>query len=137
MECVSLREHPLLNDQVAEAFAAVLRENTTLRTLDLSFYSYPPSWYDPKHKTMCIGDQGAKAIAEALKVNTSLKTLMLGCTTQMKDKSRCRFIGEDGKQAFVEALKVNQTCTTLRVNADALRVEKSLEFSSCSSQAKS
>ena len=74
----------------AAAVAEILKSNTTVTKVDLSFNKE-------------IGDEGAKALAEALKVNTTVETLdLIGCG-----------IGDDGAAAFAEALRSNTSLMKL------------------------
>eukprot|EP00812_Abedinium_dasypus_P003266 NODE_1402_length_1151_cov_323.447080.p1 GENE.NODE_1402_length_1151_cov_323.447080~~NODE_1402_length_1151_cov_323.447080.p1 ORF type:complete len:335 (+),score=116.77 NODE_1402_length_1151_cov_323.447080:116-1006(+) len=80
-----------IGDDGAKALAAALRHNTTLTVLDLE---------DNK-----IGDGGAEALAAALQHNTTLETLLLSHNE----------IGDDGAKALAAALQHNSTLWRLEL----------------------
>ena len=81
-----------LGDAHAVALARSLKDNTTLKRLDLGMNS--------------IGTKGAKALAVLLKDDTSLTNLDLWKND----------IDDEGADALAEALKINKTLTTLVVS---------------------
>lgn len=78
-----------INDIGAITLAHALRENTTVKNLNLRFN--------------IIGDDGAQAIADMLAVNRTITHLSLESNQ----------IGDIGAQALADALKVNSTLTSI------------------------
>ena len=85
-----------IGDTGCQAFAASLRENSTLQKLLLSFNQ--------------IGDSGAQSLAVAVRSNTVLKELYM---------SGNKF-GIKGAESLATALRYNKTLELLHLNANSL-----------------
>eukprot|EP00808_Paulinella_micropora_P020740 g14005.t1 len=94
LETLSLRD-----SYIGPALADLLKENKTLRELDMAGNS--------------TGSDGAKAIAKALEANKVLQTLDIGLNK----------IGDEVAAAIADVLKVNTSLTNLQLNRNCIGPE--------------
>jgi hypothetical protein len=90
-----------LGDEGTRVIAEMLRVNSTLQVIDLS-YNYS------------IGVKGALAIAEMLKVNSTLQVINL-------QNNR---IGDDGARALAKAMKFNSSLQEINLSDNGIASEK-------------
>jgi Ran GTPase-activating protein (RanGAP) involved in mRNA processing and transport len=139
--------HDLITEDSRQAFIDMLRQNTSIETLYLSFVGMPGSVSDP-----------VPFLAEALQNNSTLKQLYLydyiSTPDMVKDVSRMlavnrsltsldisgNSIGDDGVTHLAEALKQNKTLEKINISycditdvgvthlAEALKQNKSLKW---------
>ena len=100
---LSLGKNFNIND--ATALAAVIKENTTLQTIELGGR---------------IGDLGAKVVAKALMTNSSLKRLDLGDDA---GKQPCGRISDEGAKAIAKALTVNTALQEIDLSYNIIESE--------------